>query len=49
MKETEVPVVEPAVLGCLPDLEFFAQVSGGRLIKGRIPILTDVDPAKNAA
>jgi len=39
MKETEVPYVQADVLGCLPNLEFIAQISGGRLIKGRIPIL----------
>ena len=39
MKNTEVPYVAADVLGCLPNLEFIAQISGGRLIKGRIPIL----------
>lgn len=32
-------VVPPDVLGRLPNTEFFASVSGGRLYKGRIPIL----------
>ena len=27
------------MLGKLPNLQYFAQVSGGRLIKGRFPIL----------
>lgn len=49
MKETEAPMVAPDVLGCLPNLEFFAQVSGGRLVKGRIPILKDALEMKKAA
>lgn len=39
MKETKVPLVTPAMFGCLPNLEFFARVSGGRVVKCRIPIL----------
>lgn len=39
MKETQVPYVAADVLGCLPNLEFIAQISGGRIFKGRIPIL----------
>ncbi len=39
LKETEVPLVQPPHLGCLPNLEFWARVSGGRVIKARIPIL----------
>ena len=30
-------------LGRLPNLEFFASLSGGKLYKGRIPILIDTD------
>lgn len=42
----EVDLVPPAVFGCLPDLEFFARISAGRLIKMRIPILNkSVPPA----
>lgn len=41
MKETEVPLIAPDVLGCLANLEFFAQISGGHIRKGRIPILID--------
>jgi conjugal transfer pilus assembly protein TraD len=34
------------MLGKLPNLQYFAQVSGGRLIKGRFPILNpDFDRA----
>ncbi|WP_395794702.1 conjugative transfer system coupling protein TraD, partial [Aquimonas sp.] len=39
LKETEVALVDPPMMGALPDLEFFARISGGRLIKARIPIL----------
>jgi conjugal transfer pilus assembly protein TraD len=39
MKETEVDLVPPQMFTCLPNLEYFARVSGGRVIKGRIPIL----------
>lgn len=39
MKETEVELVPPQMFTLLPNLEFFARVSGGRVIKGRIPIL----------
>lgn len=45
--EEEVQMVPPQVLGMLPNLEFFAMVSGGTLLKGRIPILVDrVEPPK---
>jgi len=39
--EEEAPVVPPAILGELAPLHFFAKLSGGRLIKGRIKILQD--------
>jgi len=48
MKETQVPLVEAEVLGCLPNLEFFAQVSGGRILKGRIPIVLDEPEGQGA-
>jgi conjugal transfer pilus assembly protein TraD len=41
MKETAVPMVEPQLFGCLPNLQFFARVSGGHLKKVRSPILVD--------
>jgi conjugal transfer pilus assembly protein TraD len=44
LKEVEVPMVSEPMLGCLPNLEFFARVSGGRLVKARIPILVDELP-----
>lgn len=41
MKEETVPLVAPTMLNCLPDLEFFANISAGRVEKCRIPILVD--------
>lgn len=35
----EVDLVPTAAFGCLPDLEAFARVSAGRLLKIRVPIL----------
>lgn len=37
--DSEAPLVDPAILSKLPDLEFIAVVSAGRVIKGRIPLL----------
>jgi len=39
--EEEAPIIPPATLGELPPLHFFATVSGGRIIKGKIKILKD--------
>lgn len=36
------------MLGKLPNLQYFASVSGGRIIKGRFPIL-DPDPDSRRA
>ena len=42
LSETEVALVSPELLGMLPNLEFFASISGGHVFKGRYPlILTD--------
>ncbi len=41
----EVDLIPPAMLGELPPLHFFAKVSGGRIIKGKIKILQE--PMKN--
>ena len=38
-------MVPADVLGKLPNLQYFASVSGGRIIKGRFPIL-DPDPPR---
>lgn len=39
LSETSEEMVPADVLGKLPNLQYFASVSGGRLIKGRFPIL----------
>lgn len=44
LKETEVPLVQPPHFGCLPNLEAFARVSGGKVWKIRTPILVDELP-----
>jgi conjugal transfer pilus assembly protein TraD len=40
-------MVPADVLGKLPNLQYFASVSGGRIIKGRFPIL-DPDPPSSS-
>lgn len=35
------------ILGKLPNCEFFASLAGGRLVKGRTPILTEDEPEEN--
>lgn len=37
--EEEADLIPPAILSELPPLHFFARLSGGRTVKGRIPIL----------
>lgn len=39
MKDVEAPLVTSQLMGVLPNLEFFAKISGGTVVKGRIPIL----------
>ena len=39
--EEEAELVPPQVLGMLPDLEYFASLSGGKIFKGRLPILSE--------
>jgi conjugal transfer pilus assembly protein TraD len=41
MSEKETEIFPPWLLGMLPDLHYIALVSGGRLIKGRLPKLTN--------
>ena len=38
-EETEMPMFPPALFGSIPNLEYVAKVSAGRIIKGRLPIL----------
>ena len=40
LKEEEADLFAPALLGQLPNLEFIGNISGGKIVKGRIPILT---------
>jgi conjugal transfer pilus assembly protein TraD len=42
--ETLEEMIPADVLGKLPNLQYFASVSGGRLIKGRFPILDTETP-----
>jgi conjugal transfer pilus assembly protein TraD len=37
------------ILGKLPNLQYFALVSGGRLLKGRVPILNPEPEGKASA
>lgn len=39
LMEEEVPLFAPQWLGMLPNLHYIGKVSGGRIIKGRLPIL----------
>lgn len=41
LMEEEAELVPPQVLGMLPDLEYFASLSGGKIFKGRLPILSE--------
>lgn len=43
LEEETVPIVPAQVLGLLPNLEFFARMVDGRLVKGRLPILLGED------
>jgi len=40
LMEEEADIFSPQWLSMLPNLEYVAKVSGGRLVKGRLPILT---------
>ena len=48
LTESFEEVVPADVLGKLPNLQYFASVSGGRIIKGRFPII-DPDPGRAPA
>lgn len=43
----EVPLFPPQLFGCLPSLEYIAVLSGGNVLKGRIPIITRAHEVKN--
>lgn len=40
LEQEYLPLVEPSVLGSIPDLEYMAKLKDGRVLKGRIPIVT---------
>ncbi len=44
LMEEDAPLVQPAYFGALPNLEFFAYVSGAHVLKGRLPILQWPEP-----
>lgn len=46
LREEEADMFPAPMLGSLPNLEYIAKISGGKIVKGRLPILID-DP--NAA
>lgn len=43
LMEEEAELFPPQLLGMLPNLEFIGSISGGKLIKGRLPILLAED------
>lgn len=45
LMEEEADLIPGPLLGELPNLEYFANISGGRIVKGRLPILVDELPA----
>ena len=49
MSESFEEMVPADVLGKLPNLQYFASVSGGRIIKGRFPILDPDPPSSSGA
>jgi conjugal transfer pilus assembly protein TraD len=50
MQTEEVPLIGPEMLGFLPDLHFLTMLAGGRVVKGRLPILiNDTRPVYEAA
>jgi conjugal transfer pilus assembly protein TraD len=47
LRQTREEIVPAEFLGKLPDLQFFASVAGGRIIKGRVPILNPDERGKS--
>lgn len=45
LKEEEADMFPSAQLGALPNLEYIAQISGGKIFKGRLPILKGETPS----
>ena len=44
LSQEESPLFPAPLLGKLPNLEYIASLAGGRVLKGRIPILTEGEP-----
>ncbi|HDC1593814.1 TPA: hypothetical protein O7V63_004977, partial [Salmonella enterica] len=40
LMEEEADLFPAQLLGMLPNLEYIAKISGGTIVKGRLPILT---------
>lgn len=47
LMEEEADLISPQLLGLLPGLEYIARISGGHIVKGRIPILVAKEGDKN--
>ena len=47
LMEEEGDLISPQLLGLLPGLEYIARISGGHIVKGRIPILVADEGDKN--
>ncbi len=45
LMETEKELFSPEYLGLLPNFHYLARLTGGRLVKGRIPIISDQEGA----
>lgn len=41
LQDREADLIPPELLGMLPDLHYIASVAGGRIIKGRLPKITE--------
>ena len=49
LKETEAPLIQQQLFGLLPNLEYIGIFAGGRIIKGKLPIITGGKKAGNRA
>ena len=49
LMEEEVDLVPPQILGMLPNFHYFAKLSGGRIVKGWLPILMEGENGRKSA
>ncbi|MBK1717294.1 conjugative transfer system coupling protein TraD [Thiocystis violacea] len=49
LKEEVSELFQPALLGMLPNLHYIARLAGGRIVKGRLPILGAPKPSRPPA